>query len=288
MPLREVKLPYYRLSPTGDVAERVVELFVPQQFFLATTIVTPGVTMTNFLSSLAPMDKTRVLDAGYSSYLLTGPMLNGTPEGTLGFYFAKPKTSASLPSLTPFKQETIWQDYDWPTVIYSLYAVQGEMETERESYNFIQSPGGGPNGNDYNLWHYKPVFLDRYRIINGRRLSTEIIIRDYNSPVPFTDVIVEQPVTTVVSYSYLDIRETIDCLHPDIFIPEMFKSGRLISGFGTQGKTEHPAGTGQFFPATNMQDWESHIFRADFSSSNGLYQLRTYEALPPDSITNLV
>jgi hypothetical protein len=284
MPLREVKLPYYRLAPTGDVAERVVELFIPQQFFLATTTVTPGVTMTAFLSTLSPMDKSRVLDAGYGSYLLTGPMLNGTPEGTLGFYFAKPKSSSSLSSLTPYKEETIWQDYDWPTVIYSLYAVQGEMETERESYQYNQSNGG----NDYNLWHFKPVFLDRYRIINGRRLSTEVIVRDYNSPTPFTDVIVEPPVTSVVSYSYLDIRETIDCLHPDIFIPEMFKGGRLISGFGTKGKTEHPDGTGQFFPATNMQDWESHIFRADYSSSNGLYQLRTYEALPPDSVTNLV
>jgi hypothetical protein len=121
--MKEVKLPYYSLLPSPDVTRRVVQLFVPQQFFKASVTVTEGVTLANFLSSLSAMDKTNVLNDGYGSYLLTQADTNddGAKDGLLSFYFAPPLTELEIatPYNTYFEVEPSMY---WPKVLTSIQA----------------------------------------------------------------------------------------------------------------------------------------------------------------------
>lgn len=121
--MREVKLPYYSLIPAPDVARRVVQLFVPQQFFKASVAVTEGVTLTAFLSSLSAMDKTNVLNDGYGSYLLTQSDLSDTggKDGMLSFYFAPPLTELEI--ATPYNTYyEVEPSMYWPKVLLSIRA----------------------------------------------------------------------------------------------------------------------------------------------------------------------
>lgn len=278
-PPREPKDPYITLVPTPDVGERVVQLHVPQRLFTALTSVTQGMTMTAFIAALVPTDTTAAVIQGYDSYTLTQPVLNDTgSDGTLSFYFAKPKATTALHDLTPFKTETKWIDLPWPGVLLYLYASQGRVDEEREEF-----PSAYTNYNASLTFSQKSrvVYEDRLGFVPAQQVSTEVIIREYLSNLPFTDVVVETPVTETVQYLYKGMRRTLECLHPDVTIPELLKGGKRVPNFGTPFVSERPYGQGQFYPATEMSTWEDHIFKAVYTSDNGVYYLTTFEALAP-------
>ncbi len=278
-PPREPKAPYIAHIPTPDVSERVIQLFVPQKFFSASTNITTGMTITAFLAALMPMDTTDVVEKGYESYTLTQPVLNDTAgsDGVLSFYFAKPKTSSSILDLTPFKEETKWLEHSWPAVILTLYGVEGTINFERDEADYFA------NGLLFTgTQRTREVAEDRLAYVPAQTISTEVLIRHYLSNSPFTNVLVETPVTDTVQYSYRGMQRTLDCIHPRITVPELFKNGKPIPDFGTPNALEVSRGAGQIFPATlPMSEWQDHIYRADYSDSDGVYSLTTYEALAP-------
>lgn len=280
-PPREPKSPYIALIPTPDVGERVVQLFVPQRLFSSSTVVTSGMTLTAFLAALTPTDVTCAIEQGYDLYTLTQPVLDDTAgsDGMLSFYFAKPKTSSSTLDLTPFKEETKWQDYTWPAVILTLYGVEGTVTHEQDTYAYQNAL---VNTYDTVTDRVRSVTEDRLTYIPAQRISTEVTIRHYLSNTPFTDVIVETPVTDTVQYHHRDMQRTIDCIHPLILIPELLKDSKLIADFGTPNASEGSRKAGQVFPATlPMSEWQDHIFDAKYSENNGIYYLTTYEAIAP-------
>jgi len=276
-PPREPKLPYITLVPTPDVGERVVRLHVPQRQFSDATTIVAGMTMTAFLAALTPTDTTDSIELGYDDYTLTQPVLNdeGT-DGTLSFYFAKPKASASLPDLTPFKEETKWLEYPWPAVLLTLYGLEGTVEYQEDGliYFTTSSPYGGTKST-------REVAEDRLALVPAQRISTEVIIRHYLSNVPFTDVPVETPITDTIQYSHRAMQRSIDCLHPLVRIPELLKIGRIIPDFGTPNASSVSLSEGQIYPETNQTTWQDHIYDAKYSEENGIYYLTTYEALAP-------
>ncbi len=280
-PPREPKSPYIALIPTPDVSERVVQLFVPQKFFSASTVITSGMTLTAFLAALTPTDVTCAIEHGYDSYTLTQPVLNDTAgsDGTLSFYFAKPKTSSSILELTPFKEETKWQDYPWPAVILTLYGVAGSINFEKDNYDYVLSESSVYN---FDLTRSREVAEDRLAYVPAQRINTEVIIRHYLSNTPFTDGRVETPVTDTVQYHHRGMQRSIECIHPLIRVPELLKNGKLIPDFGTPNALEVSRGAGQVFPATlPMSEWQDHIFDAKYSEEDGIYSLITFEAIAP-------
>jgi len=279
-PPREPKKPYIALVPTLDVGEWVVQLFVPQRLFTSSTVVTTGMTLTEFLAALTPTDTTDAVAQGYDSYTLTRPVLGDAAgsDGTLSFYFAKPKPISSLVEATPFLEETKWQDYPWPAVILTLYGVTGSINFEKDNYDYVLSETSVYN---FDLTRSREVAEDRLAYIPAQRISTEVIIRHYQSNTPFTDVVVETPITDVVQYHHRGMQRSLDCIHPLIRIPELLKGGKLIPDFGTPNALERSS-AGQVYPATlPMSEWQDHIFDAKYSEDNGLYYLATYEALAP-------
>jgi hypothetical protein len=77
------------------------------------------------------------------------------------------------------------------------------------------------------------------------------------------------------------MKKALNCLHPTVYVPELFKTGKKIPDFGTENAMEITGLQMQVFPATEMTEWQDHFFKADFSDQNGIYFLRTYEALAP-------
>ena len=278
---RDSKHPYLGLVPTPDLSERVVQLFVPQRFFSDSVTLSQGMTLSAVLTALEPTETTDAIEKGYQDYTLTQPVLDDTSsgDGVLSFYFAKPKASSSLLDLTPFKEETEWMKLDWPAVLLSLYGVFGKVV--KESYN--NSVGGfDVTAHSYDPTIFRELYEDRIAFIPRQQIFTEVVIRYYTSNLPFTDVILETPVTNIVQYSYKGMQQSLDCIHDDVFIPELFKGGKRIENFGTKNAQERPYEQGQFYPATlPMTTWQNHLFDAKYSSERGSYSLVTYEALAP-------
>lgn len=280
VPPRDPKQPYLGLVLTPDLAERVVQLFVPQRYFSDSVVLSQGMTLSAVLALLETTDTTDSIEKGYENYTLTQPVLDDASgsDGTLSYYFAKPKTSTSLLDLTPFKEETEWRRHDWPAVLLSLYGVFGKVV--KESYN--NSVGGLEITNVYDPTIFRELYEDRLAFVPRQQIFTEVIIRHYTSNLPFTDVVLETPVTDIVQYSYKGMQQSLDCVHDDVFIPELFKGGKRIENFGTKNAQERPYEQGQFYPATlPMTTWQNHFFDAEYSSSRGSYSLITYEALAP-------
>lgn len=281
VPPRDPKQPYLGLVLTPDLAERVVQLFIPQRYFSDSVALSQGMTLSAVLALLETTDTTDSIEKGYENYTLTQPVLDDASgsDGTLSYYFAKPKTSTSLLDLTPFKEETEWRKHDWPAVLLSLYGVFGKVV--KDSYN--NSIGGVEiTQNFYDPTSFRELYEDRLAFVPRQQIFTEVVIRHYTSNLPFTNVVLETPVTDIVQYSYKGMQQSLDCVHDDVFIPELFKGGKRIENFGTKNAQERHYEQGQFYPATlPMTTWQNHFFDAEYSSARGNYSLITYEALAP-------
>jgi hypothetical protein len=174
--MKEVKLPYYSLLPSPDVTRRVVQLFVPQQFFKASVTVTEGVTLTNFLSSLSAMDKTNVLNDGYGSYILTQADLNddGAKDGMLSFYFAPPLTELEIatPYNTYFEVEPSMY---WPKVLTSIQASKRLFEQTYVARPRYKEAYQGPTRVKVEEFYSPRVFeIPTYEPMIDRGLNDEI------------------------------------------------------------------------------------------------------------------
>lgn len=261
--------------PTADVAELAARLWVPQSKLQATSVITPGTTLQAFLSD-RNVDKGGALNAGYGSYVLTREPPVKSADGYLGYTFAKPKTAAEL--LEPFNEETIWvSDFEWPAVLQVLLGMAGyvsNLETEAGT-----NSGGATSNATARLEARERLFL-----VPRQRLSTEVIKREYQSPDKFDPAVFfcDPPVPMQVSFSYLGMQRSLECLHGGITVPEQMTDATPIEGFGTANTKGVDWSRGQIFKRTNHLSWESHIYRIDTGRSGGLYTMTTYEAIPPE------
>jgi len=274
MPLETQESKHFNLIPTADVGERVLRLWVNEDSLRADTTIATGTALTAFLPMVP---KANAALQGYGSYLLTRPA-GRREDGYLGFDFAKPKTAAQL--IAPFKTTTIWDDYSWPAVLKYLGGVEGLLEEEVDTWGSVTGPGITSIGYQFDVGKQRLKTEDRLVIYPSQRTATEITVREYLSPTPFTGIQVERPIPTQVQYSYRNMQRSLECLHPTVTVPELLKGARPIDGFGTPNAAA-AFGRDIEFPATNMLDWVPHLYRADMSDEGGVYYLKTYEALPP-------
>lgn len=264
---------HYELIPTPHVGERAVKLWVKESVFHASVTPVLNTTLEAFVGSLSVPNDGACAN-GYGLYELTGPG-GRSGDGYLGFLFAKPKTTAQRAA--PFKTTRIWDDYSWPDVLKILIGVQGMIIDEVEQVEYDQAVYTGLSART-NRDRLKTE--DRMLFYPGQRTATEFVVREYLSPTPFTGIKVERPIPTQIYYNHQGMVKSLNCLHPTVTVPELMRGARLIPDFGTPNAADYFA-KGMVFPATDMLEWVPHLSRADMSDQDGVYYLKTYEALPP-------
>jgi len=109
----------FKVVPTPVVTERAGVLYVPEKYFKESTVVTRGTTLAAFLPGV---DKADALNRGYGAYTLTEP--TEAPDGYLGFYFNKPKTSEQ--KATAIRNPVYEREPSsyWPPVVNSIVALE--------------------------------------------------------------------------------------------------------------------------------------------------------------------
>lgn len=275
MPLEAEETTPFEVLPTTDVGENAARLWVLQSKISASTVIAPGTTLQAFLSS-KNVEKGAALSQGYGSYVLTREPPVRREGGYLGYTFAKPKTAAEL--LVPFNEETIWlPDFEWPAVLQVLIGMAGYVRS-------LETEAGFNGGTQTSNAMARLEARERLFLVPQQRLSTEVIVREYQSPEAFDPAVFfcDPPVPMQVSFSYLGMQRSLVCLHGGITVPEQMTDATPIEGFGTANTKGVDWSRGQIFKRTNHDTWEPHIYRIDTGRSGGLYTLKTYEALPPE------
>lgn len=260
----------FDLLSTAHVGSRVVRLWVRQDMLKADVVLAEGTTVANFVGQLE-IASCPAVDEGYGAYVLTEP--GPDREGYLSFHFAKASSTLKLKELTPWSVKTIWDnDFVWPDVLRYLYAVEGQaVDVMREQSGAAE------------ILETKILQLDRYELVRGGRIPTEVKISRYQTSDLITGLTAERPMPQPVVYSWKGLSNALNCLHDDIIVPEVLSHARVIDRFGTANAPDVAILGEQLFPRTNFLTWRSHVYRIDQSDRpvNGVYDTVIYEALPP-------
>lgn len=195
-------------------------------------------------------------------------------SGGISFLFGKPKTENSKDGLgtknIPFKIFPDTQNWTWPAVLLDLYAIK----TSR-------FPLAINNGEEIVT---TPRILPRYKFIPEVNYNSNIIVRQFLSPTPWSDAELthEQPVPTDVNGSYIGVRmDFIRCLHPTIVFPELQYTAEVVVGVGNLNPPPGRNPNKTIIPATNFIDWQNFILRDTQQYVNGMWLREQVEIFPP-------
>ena len=260
----------FDLLSTAHVGSRVVRLWVRQDMLKADVVPAEGMTVTNFVGQLG-IASCPAVDEGYGAYVLTEP--GPDREGFLSFHFARATADLKLKALTPWSEKTIWDsDFLWPDVLRYLYAVEGRAADLTREQSGVE-----------NIYETKLLRLDRYELVQGGRIPTQVKVKRYQTSSPIVGLVAERPLPQPVTYRWKDLSNALNCLHDDIIVPELLQVARVIDRFGTANAPDIAQLGEQLFPRTNFLTWRPHVYRIDQSDRpvNGVYDTVIYEALPP-------
>jgi hypothetical protein len=257
---------HFETRPTEDVGEVSALLWVNETFMHASTTITTGTTLAAFLPAVPKGD---ALTRGFGDYLLSAPA--GKRDGYHGYLFAKPKTAVQ--KRTPFRSVTKVMPVSWPNWLRNLHGGMVERVLNMES----GASGATATSNTVT----RREFQDRYELIPGGQISTEVMEEEFHSPTPFTDLDSEIPVPTHVRYFYKGTQLSIDCLHDDVFVPEETTGFERDDEFGMIAAQELPPG--QFFPRTNFIGWQPFTLTDTQELVDGVWRrfTRRITKLPP-------
>lgn len=241
--MRETREPtHFESRPTDDVGEQVGVLWVIEDRIKATTTITEGTTLREFLPGVPKDD---AIARGYGDYLLTRSA--GKADGYLGYYFAKPKTEAQSQQ-QPYRSTPRTMEITWPAWLRSLYG--GIATRTLDSESGTNSSGATTNTKT------RTEFQDRYELIPRLRYRTAVVVEEFLSPTQWQRLSKDEgPVETLVRYFYKGTQFSMECIHDDVLVPEDYTSFTRDQVFGMRNSAELP--DGQLFPATNWLGWKS-------------------------------
>jgi len=260
--------------PTPALGQISVLLWVLNTKIKASTSLTAGVTLDAFAATVQA-SKEGIMDGGFGSYLLSGEPVRDSGDGYLGYTFTKPSTAAStdLDQQTAVYERETWRDMPWPNVLRWLKGVNGTAIKETSA----GTDGVGATSNTLT----ERFAVDQYDLVPGGMFPTQVMVRKYVTPAPITGIVLERPFATPVRYRYLEMVNSLECLHEDVIVPPLLTAETTIENFGTASPPD--TSRGQLFPRTNHLTWIPHYFAADVPTEpkNGVYETTIYEALPP-------
>ena len=261
---------FYSIFPIeGTINERGVILHVRESFFAASTVLTAGTTLENFMLAENP-PKGDAITMGYGSYVYQEQL---PKEGNnLRFVFLKNKTTAE--SLVPVKPSVIISETTyWPDWLLSLYALDAVIETQVEK-------GTVSTSSTKNVITSRRI-LDRYILINGGEFHTVHEVDEFFSPNPITSLSATEPRPDKVFYNFYGVRNSFDCIHDLVTIPEPYVSAVRIEDFGTPNAREVQWENGSVFPPTNHVAWIPHYRKLIVTERDGGFYYRRHKVFPP-------
>lgn len=262
----------YELVPVeGTVNDRALVLWVPERYFNESTALVENTTLEDFMVSEA-IPKGDAITNGFGSYVYREQL----PKvgGSLRFIFLKAKTEAeSLQAVRAPKtiNEVTW----WPNWLMSLYAVSASVPLQSEAGS---SASSGAITNAVTGTRY----FDRYILINGGEFNTQHIVEEFFSYQAIKGLVATEPRPTTIYYSTLGMQNSIDCIHEEVQIPEIFVGATRVENFGTPNARDVRWELGSIFPATNMTGWIPHFRKLIVTERDGGFYYRRHLVMPPN------
>lgn len=262
----------YELVPVeGTVNDRALVLWVPERYFNESTALVENTTLEDFMVSEA-IPKGDAITNGFGSYVYREQL----PKvgGSLRFIFLKAKTEAeSLQAVRAPKtiNEVTW----WPNWLMSLYAVSASVPLQSEAGS---SASSGAITNAVTGTRY----FDRYILINGGEFNTQHIVEEFFSYQAIKGLVATEPRPTTINYSTLGMQNSIDCIHEEVQIPEIFVDATRVENFGTPNARDVRWERGSIFPATNMTGWIPHFRKLIVTERDGGFYYRRHLVIPPN------
>ncbi len=209
--------------------------------------------------------KAEAIPESLQGYTLVNAMKADYQKRT--FIFGKTRTPEERSK--PYHVEWELRPKDWPTVLYKLWFEEGQI------------PLSGTDGEGKFL--STKSLLERSKFRRAGVYPTWHKISRFLAERPFAKVQHLTPITDTIQYSFDGLNGGFpDCLHPDCRFPQVQgSSSRVVFGAGTPGVEIGGDIVAQFYPATNMTDWEKHVIEDSRYPVSGMYFRQLVEAYPP-------
>ena len=276
----------FQVVPTPDPNERAIITILDQNLFTrGTDFPVLKKTLYGKWNAEAGGGKQLAINAYANSPGLYGDYLYvkqvDAPSGYLGFFWGKNKTDEQ--KTIPFDSyEVTVENVPWPSV---LRWIQFNEETSFPlSQNFVGANSAGVVT--------APRWLVRRGYLPAQSLTTTVRIKEYLSPTPFPDFLMEsdEPQPTEVSWDLIGSSGNMGkCLHPKIETPKSNGSFRVAYSSGNIEASTAQVNTSQIFPATNHQDWQEYTINSVTKNEQGMYHRiqRTFVPPSPSQVTRL-
>lgn len=224
----------YDFFDTPDPAELGFWVLVNSHEITTTNLPKIGVTT---------MTKLKLQTAGrpgldYDNYVCVGSSGAAT-AGFRRFYFMKPKSAEAKE--VPFREYYVEEQPPvWPAVLRRV--------TPQQDVNLPLSAALSNDTIANAARNY--VTVDLIPPTPGGR----ILVREYLSPTQHDCPEPVGPVPTAVNWDIPGASDMYSCLHDDIYVPAVGEGGLIVVGIAA--RLMAVVGGGEFFPATEMKDWD--------------------------------
>lgn len=246
----------------------------PQLMPVAGTLTTTGTTYASLGVGAA---NTRIkintsYQQGFGDY-----QFSGTTKRTAGFltlHFNKPKTDSEMRA--PFRETPGFTDEYWHTVLKALAFVRNPLP---RSQSIITFDGQGTSN--------QITYRVREVYIPGGNYGTRTVLKEFFGPRPFIIPPFEAPIPSSITYDMPGAGGGFpECIHEKLPIPTL-QNGVITFISGTVTNVGG-AIKGQFYPATNITEWEARVKTDVQNYETGYYrkQLWIYPPDEPDLVVN--
>lgn len=192
---------------------------------------------------------------------------DGNTPGSVTLLFVKNFTPEE--NSTPFRTITYFDDHRWPAIMLAI------------GFPPVQGVNHSHNGiiNGKSAIILSKMYSERRVIIPEVNEGTLFKKEEFFSNVPFTIPQYDTPVETEV---FWDIPNgphgSFVGLHPDIPIPHtQVATAGIVEGNQSEASSIQK---GQFFPATNFEDWSTYVWKHTQEFQNGYYAVRIWVTPP--------
>ena len=246
-------------------------LYVEEKYFTASTVLTSGTTLANFMSN-EDIPKGDAITAGFSSYIYREQL--DKQGNRLRFVFLAPKTEAQ--QLQPVKPTfTINETTYWPDWLLSLYMLEATINLQTEANGASTTAGA------FTTTVTGTRFLDRYILFKGGDYNTVHEIDEFFSQTPITSLVATEPRPMPVFYNFQGVRNSLDCIHAGVTVPEPYLTATRVENFGTPNAQEVVWQDGSVFPPTNHVAWIPHYRKLIVTERDGGFYYRRHRVIPP-------
>jgi len=196
------------------------------------------------------------------------PLVTSDGEATVGLLFLPNMSQEEMD--TPFRTTTSFGNHRWPPILQAL-AFFKDHNLPRSSFGTRYGQGAYISGPTY---YVREIY--QCEVNEGSRF----IMEEFFSNAPFSIPLYPVPIPRAVYFDIPGVRGGFpECIGPEIRIPrtQSASSASYITG---NAAIANGAVNGQYYPATDMEEWEPYILTDQQDFQEG-YVRKRIRVLPP-------